>query len=102
MGKDEESGKGSGNHVLSKTLTIKNKLGVHVRPATQLVKAANKYDSDISIRKEDLEVDAKSIMGILMLAASQGCQVVITAEGDDSEEAVKELGLLIEEKFGEE
>ena len=55
---------------ISKSFTIINKLGVHVRPATQLVKTANKFDSDIFIKKDDLEVDGKSIMGILMLAAS--------------------------------
>ena len=102
MYQSEDSDEKTSNQINSKTFTIKNKLGIHVRPATQLVKTASKFDSNIFIKKEDLEVDAKSIMGILMLAASQGCQVVIRAEGKDSKEAVNELGLLIEEKFGEE
>lgn len=88
--------------VQSKSFTIKNKLGIHVRPATQLVKTANKFVSDISIKKDGLEIDGKGIMGILMLAASQGSEIVIRAEGRDAREAIEELGRLIEERFGEE
>lgn len=87
---------------ISKSFTIINKLGVHVRPATQLVKTANKFDSDIFIKKDDLEVDGKSIMGILMLAASQGSKIIIRADGKDAKEAIDELGRLIIGKFGEE
>ena len=96
VNKSEES------RIHSKTYIIKNELGVHVRPATKLVKTANKFDSNISIIKDDLEIDAKSIMGILMLAASQGTKILVTAEGTDSKEALAEMGRLIEDKFGEE
>ncbi|MFH1623996.1 MAG: HPr family phosphocarrier protein [Pseudomonadota bacterium] len=86
----------------SKSFTIKNKLGIHVRPATQLVKTASKFDSNICIEKGELQVDAKSIMGVLLLAASQGSSIVIRAEGRDAREALDQLGILIEEGFGEE
>ncbi|MDY6854143.1 MAG: HPr family phosphocarrier protein [Thermodesulfobacteriota bacterium] len=87
---------------ISETFTIINKLGVHVRPATQLVKTANTFDSDIYIKKDDLEVDGKSIMGVLMLAASHGSKIIIRADGKDAKEAIGELGRLIIGKFGEE
>jgi phosphocarrier protein len=91
----------TGEREINKTFTIINKLGVHVRPATQLVKIANKFDSDIYIKKDDLEVDGKSIMGILMLAASRGSKIIIRADGEDAKEAIEELGSLIIGKFGE-
>ncbi|MFH2012547.1 MAG: HPr family phosphocarrier protein [Pseudomonadota bacterium] len=90
------------DRVQIKSFIITNKLGIHVRPATQLVTTANKFISDISIKKDELEIDAKGIMGILMLAASQGSEIVIRAEGKDAREAIDELGRLIEERFGEE
>lgn len=85
----------------SKSFTIKNQLGIHVRPATKLVNTAARFDSKIYIEKDGLEADAKNILGILMLAASQGSKIVIRAEGGDAKEAVNELGRLIEEGFGE-
>jgi phosphocarrier protein len=91
----------TGERETNKSFTIINKLGVHVRPATQLVKIANKFDSDIYIKKDDLEVDGKSIMGILMLAASRGSKIIIRADGEDAKEAIEELGSLIIGKFGE-
>jgi len=90
------------NQVHIKTFTIKNRLGVHVRPATKLVKTANKFDSNIYIKKDEMEIDAKSIMGILTLAASQGSKIVIEAKGLDAKEALEELGYLVENGFGEE
>jgi len=75
---------------------IKNKTGLHARPAAVFVQIANKYDSEISITKDNQKVNGKSIMGILMLAAEKGARVVITAEGDDAREAVEELsGMLL-------
>ncbi|QQR82081.1 MAG: HPr family phosphocarrier protein [Deltaproteobacteria bacterium] len=86
---------------LEKTFTISNELGLHARPAAQFVKIASHYQSNILVHKEDREVNGKSIMGILMLAAPKGTEIKITAEGPDAEEAVKELGELINNKFGE-
>jgi phosphocarrier protein len=80
---------------------IINKLGLHARPAALLVKTAGKYKAEIKVSKDDMEVNAKSIMGVMMLAAEKGSTLVITAEGDDEEEAVKAIIALVERKFDE-
>ena len=79
--------------------TICNKLGMHARPAAQFVKRASKYTSSIWVEKDDEQVNGKSIMGLMMLAAGHGAKLVVTAEGTDAEEAVKELGTLIKNGF---
>jgi len=81
---------------------IRNILGLHARAAAAFVKISNRYQSDISVHKDGITVNGKSIMGVLMLAASKGSEIDITAKGDDSEEVLEALGKLIEEKFGEE
>lgn len=85
-----------------RTLTIKNKLGMHARAASLFVQTANQFDSDITIAKGTQEVNAKSIMGILILAAACGSEVVIKANGADSTEALDAIEDLIERKFDEE
>ncbi len=85
-----------------KEVEIKNKLGLHARPASMVVKLAGKYQSEIQLIKEDTEINAKSILGVMMLAAGPGQKVVITADGEDEAEAVQALGELIESGFGEE
>jgi phosphocarrier protein len=84
------------------TFTIKNKLGLHARAAALLVKTANRFVSNVSLEKDGLEVNGKSIMGILMLAATKGTRITVKAEGKDAEQAIETLGKLIENKFGEE
>ena len=84
------------------TFTIRNRVGLHARAAALLVKTANRFVSEIIIEKDGLEVNGKSIMGILMLAASKGSKITLKAEGEDSVQAIKTLGELIENKFGEE
>ena len=84
------------------TFTIRNRLGLHARAAALLVKTANRFISEIVLEKDSLEVNGKSIMGILMLAASKGSKITLKAEGKDSIQAIKVLGELIENKFGEE
>jgi phosphocarrier protein HPr len=84
------------------TFTIKNRLGLHARAAALLVKTANKFASEVTIEKDSLEVNGKSIMGILMLAASRGTKITLKVEGRDSVQALQTLGRLIENKFGEE
>ena len=84
------------------TFTIKNRLGLHARAAALLVKTANKFASEVTIEKDGLEVNGKSIMGILMLAASKGTKITLKVEGKDSAQALQTLGRLIENKFGEE
>jgi len=84
--------------LVEKRIVIKNKSGLHARPASLFVQIANKYESDISVKKGKQKVNGKSIMGIMMLAAEKGSKIVIMAEGDDAKEAVHELeGLLLNE-----
>ncbi len=80
---------------VEKHIVIKNKLGLHARPAALFVQVANKFDSDISVSKGKEKVNGKSIMGIMMLAAGKGSRIAITAEGPDAEMAVKELEKLL-------
>ena len=82
--------------------TIKNRLGIHARPAAKLAKIANEFESTIRVMKDGLEVNGKSIMGIMMLAAAQGNVIQIEAEGPDEKDAIRALGDLIENKFDEE
>jgi phosphocarrier protein len=82
-------------------VTIANELGLHARPAMTLVDTANQYTSDICVKKGDQSVDAKSIMQVMMLAATQGTALEITAEGEDAEQAIAALKTLIENKFDE-
>jgi phosphocarrier protein HPr len=85
----------------SSEVQIVNKYGLHARPAAELVKLANRFASEVWIRKEDTEVSGKSIMGVMMLAAECGSTVEIRARGDDSQAAVDALALLIQNRFGE-
>jgi len=78
-----------------KDIIVKNKTGLHARPAAIFVQLANKYESEVTIIKDDQEVNGKSIMGILMLAAEKGSRIAIIAEGDDAEAAVKELSAIL-------
>ena len=81
-----------------KTITIKNKQGLHARPAALFVQIANKFASDISVSKGRNKINGKSIMGIMMLEAGSGSKVIISATGDDAEQAVAELeNLLLKE-----
>jgi phosphocarrier protein len=86
----------------SQTFTIRNRLGLHARAAALVVKTANRFASDVTIEKDGLEVNGKSIMGILMLAASKGTRITLKVDGKDSTQAIQTLGKLIENKFGEE
>jgi phosphocarrier protein len=85
----------------SERVQITNKLGLHARAAAKVVHTANEFSSDIFIGTEDEEVNAKSILGLLTLAATRGTPLVVRAEGDDEEKAVVALVELFEEKFGE-
>jgi phosphocarrier protein HPr len=80
---------------------IVNRLGLHARAAAKLTHVAGSYKSDIWLSRSGRRVNAKSIMGVMMLAAGQGSTVLIEANGDDAEQAIKALQQLIAEKFGE-
>jgi phosphotransferase system HPr (HPr) family protein len=86
----------------STTVTIGNRLGMHARPAMAFVDAASGFASDIKVGKGEQVVDGKSIMQLMMLAATQGTQLKITAEGPDAAEAISQLESLVERNFDEE
>jgi phosphocarrier protein HPr len=85
----------------TKEFTIINRLGLHARAAAQLVQAANRFQSEITVEKEGMEVNGKSIMGILMLAAPQGSRIRVGVQGEDEEQAMATLEKLINDGFGE-
>lgn len=87
---------------VERSVRIANRLGLHARPAAEFVKAASRFESDVFVRKAELEVNGKSIMGMMMLAAEYGSEITIRADGVDSETAVNELVQLVEGRFGEE
>jgi phosphocarrier protein len=80
---------------------IQNQLGLHARPAAELVRLSNRFGSDIFLSKNGVEVNGKSIMGVMMLAAERGARVQIRAVGTDAREAVRDLVALIERQFDE-
>ncbi len=84
-----------------KELLIENKLGLHARAAAQIVKSASAYSSKIILSKDGLDVDGKSIMGIMMLAAAKGSSVMVQANGEDEGAALSGLEQLFKDKFGE-
>ena len=86
---------------VSRDVQIVNPLGLHARPAAQLVKLANQYASEVTISRDGMPINAKSIMGVMMLAAEQGATVSISAVGADAEDAVNALAALVAAGFGE-
>ena len=89
----------------SKDIVVSNKLGLHARPAMQFVDLANQFKSDIRVHKfgeEPGEADGKSVMEMIILAATEGTKMRIDADGDDADDAVAKLAELFETKFGEE
>ncbi len=87
--------------IKERSFTIKNKLGLHARAANMVVQTASNFTSSITVIKDGIEANAKSIMGLLLLAAGKGSKIVVRVKGKDAQEALKELGKLIEGKFGE-
>jgi phosphocarrier protein HPr len=84
-----------------RTVQIANKAGLHARPAAEIVKLAARYKAEITVVRDELEVNGKSIMGVMMLAAECGATVRLKAEGPDADAALDALATLIEGKFGE-
>jgi len=84
-----------------RTFIIVNTLGLHARAAAQLVQTANRFRSEVQVEKDGMEVNGKSIMGVLTLAAGKGAEITISVEGDDSELALGALAKVIEGGFGE-
>lgn len=82
-------------------IQIRNRLGLHARPAAQFVRCASRFGAEIFVSRDSIEVNGKSIMGVMMLAAEQGAEIRIRAEGADAEEAVRELAELVSQGFYE-
>lgn len=87
--------------MITKKISVLNKLGIHARPAAQFVRVASRFNSDVTVEKDDESVDGKSIMGLMMLAVGWGAEITVTAEGDDEAAAMEALEQLVQSKFGE-
>lgn len=87
--------------MIARDIEIRNKLGLHARAAAKLVHTAARFKSDIKVKKGDEEVDGKSILGILLLAAGRGAVVTVRADGEDECAALEAVGQLIDQKFDE-
>ena len=87
--------------IMERSVRIVNKNGLHARPAAELVKTASKFQSEITMVRDDLEVNGKSIMGVMMLAAECGAELLVRADGPDAEQAVSAIAELVARKFGE-
>ena len=88
-------------HLTETTVRIKNRAGIHARPAALLVQTANRFTSKIFLEKDGEQVNGKSIMGIITLAATYGAELKLIAEGEDEQEALNALSRLFENKFEE-
>ena len=86
---------------IEKEITIINRLGLHARPAAMFVRIASRYRSEIWVEKEGEQINGKSIMGLMMLAAGPGSKLTVYAEGSDASQAISELEKLLKRKFGE-
>jgi phosphocarrier protein len=84
-----------------RSVQILNKNGLHARPAAEIVKISAKFQSEVTISRDGMDVNAKSIMGVMMLAAECGATIQLKAEGDDADLALDALATLIQNKFGE-
>lgn len=86
---------------VERTIVVKNRAGIHARPAAELVKTAARFSAEITITRDDMEVNGKSIMGVMMLAAEQGAALLLRARGPDAEAALDALQAVVESRFGE-
>lgn len=91
----------STSKLVTREFTVPNKLGIHARPAALFVKVSSRFESNITVEKDGEEINGKSIMGLMMLAAGRGSVLKITAEGRDAEQALRELEQLFVRKFDE-
>ena len=87
--------------MMERTVEIVNKNGLHARPAAEIVKLSSKFQCEITMVRDDLEVNGKSIMGVMMLAAEYGSTLLVRANGPDAEQAVNAIADLVAAKFGE-
>ena len=86
---------------ITKEITILNRLGLHARPSAMFVKICNRFKSEIWVEKDGEQINGKSIMGLMMLAAGQGSKLLVTCEGSDAEKALQEIEDLVLRRFDE-
>ncbi len=86
---------------VTKDITIENRLGLHARPSSMFVKVCNRHKAEIWVEKDGEQVNGKSIMGLMMLAAGQGSKLRVTCEGEDARKALQEIEVLIQRRFDE-
>ncbi len=89
------------SEVIEAEVMIRNRLGLHARPAAAFVKITNRYQSEITVSKKDLQVNGKSIMGVMMLGAAQGSRIHLRAQGEDAKALIEELIDLVNREFNE-
>ena len=87
--------------MIERKVLLKNKLGLHARASARFVAEANKFPCYVGIKRDELEVNGKSIMGVMMLAASVGSEIILKTDGDQEEEAATALEALVNQRFGE-
>jgi len=88
--------------MIEREVTVRNRAGLHTRPASMLVKTASQFDADVLLRRDNYEINGKSVIGVMTLAAEQGATLHLIVDGDDEEEAADALVDLFEDGFGEE
>jgi phosphocarrier protein len=98
---NRKTGAGASAQKAEKEITIVNRLGMHARPAALFVKVASRFRAEVWVKKDNEEVNGKSIMGLMMLAAGQGSKLRIRCEGPDADRALEEVEALIKGKFNE-
>ncbi|MEF8816410.1 MAG: HPr family phosphocarrier protein [Salinibacter sp.] len=88
--------------MIERTVTIRNRAGLHTRPASMLVKTASRFDAEVYLRRDNYEINGKSVIGVMTLAAEQGATLTLVVDGTDETEAADALEALFEDGFGEE
>jgi phosphocarrier protein len=88
--------------MIEREVTVRNRAGLHTRPASMIVKTASQYQSEIFLRRDNYEINGKSVIGVMTLAAEQGATITLVVEGEDEEEAASAITELFDDGFGEE
>jgi len=88
--------------MIEREVTVRNRAGLHTRPASMIVRTASQFESEIFLRRDNYEINGKSVIGVMTLAAERGATITLVVEGEDEEEAVSAIADLFEDGFGEE
>jgi len=88
--------------MIEREVTVRNRAGIHTRPASMIVRTASKFDADVFLQRDNYEINGKSVIGVMTLAAEQGATLTLVVEGSDEEEAAHALEELFDDGFGEE